>query len=638
MSPKTTLMPRQTHAPLNGVLSLLPDESLNGYIARLARNYVFDAPQHLLSSLEIDAIGLSKLHASPLIIRQLADRLSIASDELDKRRYSATRRPSNIRFAGHEIRGVVFAGYTPRIPPHTFRRLGYHRICWDLGFVDADPNSGERLISGCPECKAPFRWDQPNFLNCRSCGESLTKAPASYVDADHRAAIAIFSGLLSLDSVTVRAMRATLAPEVRRVSPLLLLGVLYELSRRPLSERKGRGKIPVRIDWARGLLHTLQILTGWPAAALSLIDELTAGGRKRQDKAGLGYSFGALRRILPDWGPIPELHSVALPVLRAMGSGDFSPFQPPKFGTVEALIQASETSLPPQALYGWCSRKIEALRPFLHTHSILKFGSRFDYDSGAIERAVAQIADLASIEMIKAKYGLEANVTSELHRAGYFIPADADFSDIADSNLPLYSTRQIESFFAGLIDRYEAAPRGTRRIGFTMIVSRIGELPGSAHERLIRAIFDGSLRPIHIKKKARCVFERLQFNFDKASAWVSKQLGVDVTCVSILEVARILGVELPVVYRLARASLLDLTPDLLNPQQPAVTIASWAAFQQKYVSLSELVKIHQSTFALVSQSLREIRIPEISIDGFRVPIIEWANLPGSFRIAPRRDG
>jgi hypothetical protein len=496
-----------------GVPSLYPDESLNGFLVRLTKNYVFELPQHLLSAMEVDASTIAELHREKDLLISVADRFGLRPEDLTRRRYPLWKRTlSQIQFAGQPIRKSVFSGRSLRLAPHTFRRIGHHRMCWDLAFVIADPDTGERLISACPHCERRFRWIRPDFEYCPDCAEPLAKGGLSRVPEDVRLAISVFSGLLSFDQNIRTAARASLASELRQIPPGHLLQSLYEISNRPISQRKGRGAVPAALDWETGLVRMLQISIGWPEAVLGLIDELTAGGRRKQDKGSAAFKYGRLRKALPAWEAIPQLRGVAIPVARALESSDITLYRPhPRFSCTGD--PPAHQPIEPRCLvtpYEWFRMNAEMLSKPMAT-----LAGRTVSDD---------LADLASLEMIKIRWGLVKATVSELTVAGYLRRADSDFRHLTGSDEPLYRLSEIENFFSVLRDRYEAAPRSTRVIGFTSVLSRIHSKLDRPYVRIIQAVLDGSFRPIRIKEKARTGLESLQFGVERADKWVGEQL------------------------------------------------------------------------------------------------------------------
>ncbi len=58
---------------------------------------------------------------------------------------------------------------------------GWLRVIHDLTFVDACPTHGCLVLSHCPQCAAPLRWETAGIRHCR-CGYDLASAERSEVD------------------------------------------------------------------------------------------------------------------------------------------------------------------------------------------------------------------------------------------------------------------------------------------------------------------------------------------------------------------------------------------------------------------------------------------------------------------------
>jgi hypothetical protein len=488
------------------------DESLNGFLGRSAKHYAMHSVSHLLEGCGAKFSNLSELHRSGHGLEAVALMFGLDSSELNVRRYRpAARSISSIVFGRNEVKRTFLSVRVPRIAPLTFKRIGYYRMCWDLDFVVADPDTGERLISRCSTCHASLHWNRPEFLFCFDCNTPFAQTSPSIVSSDVRLATAFFSGLLSFEKVVANDARSNFSPELRRVPPTLLLQALFELASRPISERKGRGGVPAELDWEKGLVRMLQISIGWPYAVLGLINEITSGGRRREDKSASGFQFGQMRKVLPAWGPIPDIQGVLIPIARALESGKTEAFHPhPRFvardGILPTLVRPDEV-VPP---YDWFQNRAADLSVVTATSNYNDF--------------VEELKELASPEMIKIRWGLDSDLVSELTSAGYLRRVDEEYRSIFGSEGPLYRISEITNFFTSLRDRYEAAPRNTRRVGFTAIASRIKYKVNAPHARLIGAVLDGSFRPIRLKDKARTGLECLQFGYERANTWIDEQI------------------------------------------------------------------------------------------------------------------
>lgn len=151
------------------MLAFLPepflDESLNGYLQRLAEaNFLSSA------SLLLSARGLTlKAQYTPAEIELLANLTQ----------QSAGRLRQLAEF--HQVQGSLQAGYFLRrkgiaVCPECLAQAPYIRQAWHHELVTACPIHSRQLLEQCPQCARAIEPGRCPFLGCR-CGQSFCEAP-----------------------------------------------------------------------------------------------------------------------------------------------------------------------------------------------------------------------------------------------------------------------------------------------------------------------------------------------------------------------------------------------------------------------------------------------------------------------------
>lgn len=171
------------------------DESLNGYLQRLAEENFLSSASLLLSTQ-----GLTlKAQYSPAEIEVLAQLTQQPADRLQP------------LAAFHHVQGSLRAGYFLRrkgiaVCPTCLAQAPYIRQAWHHELVTACPTHSLQLLDLCPQCARVIEPGRGPFLRCR-CGQSLCE-PA-LAKAAH-AADRWVSGILAGDPHSIDALRQQL--------------------------------------------------------------------------------------------------------------------------------------------------------------------------------------------------------------------------------------------------------------------------------------------------------------------------------------------------------------------------------------------------------------------------------------------
>lgn len=147
-------------------LAAHPDESVNGYLLRLAEENFIDSVPRLLAPAKV---RLKACYAKPEL-EGIGEAYGIDCSTLKT-------------LAGFDhVRGSIKTGRflrTALVPvcPECLRQHGYIRQAWHHQLVTACPAHKSMLVSACPSCDEPLDLRRPSVCDCR-CGFRLSDAVA----------------------------------------------------------------------------------------------------------------------------------------------------------------------------------------------------------------------------------------------------------------------------------------------------------------------------------------------------------------------------------------------------------------------------------------------------------------------------
>lgn len=204
-----------------------PDESLNGYLLRLAEENFLGSPKSLLRK---TGFRIKACYGDEELI-EISNILGLDIQQLR----------SIVDFP--KVLGSIPAGYFLRkssIPvcPHCLKDAGYIRQAWHHELVTACPTHQVFLLERCPDCESPLELNRAFVSTCR-CGYPLTDASVAPADV----ANLFIAGLLTSKDHT--RIIPGLDPLPQDIDAFLLFLANLRL---PASQRKN-----APISWARAL-------------------------------------------------------------------------------------------------------------------------------------------------------------------------------------------------------------------------------------------------------------------------------------------------------------------------------------------------------------------------------------------------
>lgn len=158
-----------------------PDESLTGYLLRLADSNGYSGIRKLLAAANISPLRdfaqtILEIRANLPSLQRLASMAVGHAEHLDG--YSLQRLGPDavlIDSCRVEIDGLILGRMA--YCPVCLAQDGFSRAEWEVGAVTACAIHSLQLHDECPHCRAPASWNRASFLNCKECGTDYRTAP-----------------------------------------------------------------------------------------------------------------------------------------------------------------------------------------------------------------------------------------------------------------------------------------------------------------------------------------------------------------------------------------------------------------------------------------------------------------------------
>ncbi len=274
------------------VLPIIPGESLDGYVARVA------AAHHMPRMAKITEvtgdIQSDRPHASfcdDTGLEILADCLGVSPEitRLHSPLWSPDARMLNL-FGTVVPREFLQFSYR-RFSPKALSMSAHHRGLWQVRQLPICTETWEYLEEHCPNpsCRRRQIWRRTAGIDlCDYCAEPLTRAQAIPVPENLRECLGMLVGLIHHDPDRRRIARCHLPPDLAELNGGHLLELACTLA--PVVDRRVTslfGDRSLCLDSARNhvvpaLAATWPFLAGWPGAIEQHVAEkLNVGGREK---------------------------------------------------------------------------------------------------------------------------------------------------------------------------------------------------------------------------------------------------------------------------------------------------------------------------------------------------------------------
>lgn len=270
------------------------DESIHGYVLRVAAANGYDQPAWLLALTETSASFAIK----PTDLAPLARLMDVPAEDLEAKCYwpvgmTRTRRYRNFR--GATVPDLMINRLRPRVCPQCLSEEGYVRALWDLAPVACCPIHGVQLVDRCGNCGALIKRNRMKVSECHRCQSSLLEIPV----------IAAPKNAVALTAMIARKAGFELTPpqgleggptDLEKLDLGVFLRVIAFLGSSKKGTRQGEGlwllarlTIPEMVEITS---NAAQVLENWPQNYFVVLDEIRNRSETRASGAGLEREFG----------------------------------------------------------------------------------------------------------------------------------------------------------------------------------------------------------------------------------------------------------------------------------------------------------------------------------------------------------
>lgn len=297
-------------APLSLPTTPMPDESLQGLIARAARRNVLGRTSSLLRPLGITHAWRTGLRRE-LADGDLAKIIGCDPADIAARRTPLFASDSRVIWGGGELYRIHLELAYRRVSPAAFTSSDHHRAAWMNRLLPYCAETNELLIDTCMACGARQRWAAAwGIGNCDECREPLRHSTRETLNPAITDGYRRFSRLVSIEAGVRQRALAELHPDLRDLPPASLVDLIVKLGGLQLSERFSHQNIrcaPAALI-ARIVAHGTQVAYRWRHAVKEVLDrrvreipveDIAKYARLQSDVHQLARLAPAVRRAVP---------------------------------------------------------------------------------------------------------------------------------------------------------------------------------------------------------------------------------------------------------------------------------------------------------------------------------------------------
>lgn len=288
-----------------------PEESLVGYMIRLAERNGVDKPQLLARSIGSPFTTPQAMAFGPFDLEPMSEAIGIEAKALLHMAYWPIDRGRKVRFLGTSVEPWMVSLKRRKVCPECLADERFHRAVWDLRLVSACPRHEVCLIDCCQECGRYFGWLNPNIVQC-SCGADIRRIRVERVPTAELSGISFVHGKLHLDGFPVpRTWPLSKLSFSDALSLLLHLGWFGSGARQRFAPvlLSRRGIAPHRY-----MQIGIEACTDWPVSFHRYLEGLC-------ERASVPYWRATRLRLLAEWICNPSrsrpLQRLLLPALEA---------------------------------------------------------------------------------------------------------------------------------------------------------------------------------------------------------------------------------------------------------------------------------------------------------------------------------
>jgi hypothetical protein len=239
-----------------------PDESLSGFVLRLAEANGYDRPSDLFGVPHGTTSNLNGRYMSKSTAEAVAGLAGLEPDSLVSKAYTGcSERAGRATFYGVELSSSQISAARPKLCPDCLLSRPILQAAWDLALWVVCPYHGCYLINRCQFCGSPIEWERSGVALCHHCGSPLTSVSGETAE---EVAVELSLQMATLVPVLPREMRRSkFAEQLRDLSIRSLVDLVKFLGSPPRAKRSSRRKVtPTQ---ARSVFkNAAEVLDAWP--------------------------------------------------------------------------------------------------------------------------------------------------------------------------------------------------------------------------------------------------------------------------------------------------------------------------------------------------------------------------------------
>ena len=622
-----SMLPVLNPGRLPNGLDPFADESLAGFVMRLAANHEYSSPMQLLAPLELGLSTLRQAAREGTAHPFMAEYLALTPAELLK---LSSGQGGCSRVLGHELdRDLVVLGGR-KLCPVCIAEQPYHRAYWDLTVMTVCPVHAVRLLSHCPECNLALNWRVGPVTCCSSqkCGADLRWAETVRVPN------AEMGGVRGLHRLLASGSCPQFPDAVHRLSVSDQIQLAFHLG----CYARGRKEMVRPTNFARDhaddvhlvLTEGWQLCADWPSAFHELLDRRRSAATSRK-RYGIRKHFGTLRSWLERNGE-PYALLIGSELTAYIVSHPEFATRAPEIKQTRAAAPVEQRSMTMAEARNVLGVGFETIHALAVTHDLYLVpptgsGAPALLHTARVHALRSERARLLTKEEVRDLLGSGKATVDKLRRAG-LLPTEPDYTDPEGVRYPIAG---VEALLEDLAGRITPGAKMPKRAVTMATIARQVPMPNFNICDIIVAIRAGKIAPVALDMKARGL-HRLLFKQADVDHFVAALTHVEGRTLSVVEAATQLGVKQEVAYSWVRAGLLaTVMVDSPNETGRRVTEAALAAFRQEYVTAAEFACVHRLGKKWAGRNLIELGVKAVSgpsVDGARQFLFWRADLAG----------
>lgn len=273
-----------------------PDESLPGFVLRMARRMRFPKTERLAGRVGLRQPGSAFTAAD---LGPLVDLIGTDRALVEAIAYRPLARTAHHRILGASIHREFIDVSRRQLCPLCLMASLHHRACWDLALATACADHGVRLVGACRQCGRRLGWSWPDMGRCRCGADMRALAPAAVPDAERDANRALLD-LLGPAPLSWLPGRLAGCESSDLMKLLMCLGMFLTGWRK---ERRIETLVAAGPDAvAPVLVSGVAVLREWPAPLHGFLSEQRRQTVARRGRYGARRDFGAFY----DWLTLME--------------------------------------------------------------------------------------------------------------------------------------------------------------------------------------------------------------------------------------------------------------------------------------------------------------------------------------------